>query len=287
MPRIGVIGGSGLYKIEGLNTIREEKIDTPFGPPSDKLTIGKLEGQEVVFLPRHGNGHVLMPTEVNNRANIYAMKRLNVQWIMSVSAVGSLREDFKPTDAVIIDQFFDRTNQSRPNTFFGHGIVAHIQFAYPLCNDLRNILIKAGHDAKVSVKEKGTYINIEGPQFSTLAESETYRKWGMDVVGMTQISEARLAREAEICYATISMVTDFDCWHEAETGETVSVEMILENMKENTVTAKEIIQRAIPKIKEQRECSCADALAGTFVTDKEKWPKETINKLEPIIKKYI
>ncbi|MDZ7725671.1 MAG: S-methyl-5'-thioadenosine phosphorylase [candidate division KSB1 bacterium] len=284
--RIGIIGGSGLYEIEGLRTLRQERIDTPFGEPSDVYSIGELEGKQIVFLPRHGKGHRLLPTEVNNRANIYGFKSLGVQHILSVSAVGSLRKDYKPTDAVIIDQLFDRTNQARAHTFFGDGIVAHIQFADPLCAHLRQLLLQAGAGIDANVHDGGIYINVEGPQFSTLAESETYRQWGMDVIGMTQVSEAKLAREAEICYATLALVTDFDCWYEAETGETVSVEMIMNYIQANTQTAKKILRRVIPQIPEQQDCSCAKALSGSFMTPRELWPQETIDKLEPILKKY-
>ena len=284
--RIGVIGGSGLYELEGLRTLREQAIETPFGDPSDAYNIGELQGKEVVFLPRHGKGHRLLPTEVNNRANIYGFKMLGVQHIISVSAVGSLREDYQPTDAVVIDQLFDRTNQARAHTFFGKGIVAHIQFADPMCPVLRRLLIQSGQESGVNIHDGGIYINVEGPQFSTLGESETYRRWGMDVIGMTQVSEAKLAREAEICYATLAMVTDFDCWYEAETGETVSVEMILNYIKTNTKSAKEILRRVIPAIPEKPACSCADALAGSFMTDRELWPAQTVEKLKPILQKY-
>jgi len=287
MTRIGIIGGSGLYQIDGLTDIETLTIDTPFGPPSDSLITGQLDGHDVVFLPRHGQGHRLMPTEVNYRANIFALKTLGVTRIISVSAVGSLRKDIKPMDVVIIDNFFDRSNQARPQTFFGKGIVAHVQLAHPLCHELRRVLVDAGKEIGASIKESGTYLNMEGPQFSTLAESKTYRAWGMDVIGMTQMNEARLAREAEICYATIALVTDFDCWHEETTGETVSVEMILDYMRANTETAKKLLQKAIPKIHISESCACHNALAGAIVTDKSVWPTETVETLKPILGKYL
>jgi len=287
LPRIGIIGGSGLYQIEGLSNIREEKVETPFGSPSDVFITGELSGRKVVFLPRHGRGHRILPTEVNNRANIFAMKKLDVAWIISVSAVGSLKPELKPQDVVIIDQFFDRTNQARANTFFGNGIVAHIQFAQPLCNELRKFLFDAGEKIGASVKWGGTYLNMEGPAFSTLAESQVFRSWGMDVIGMTQMSEARLAREAEISYATLAMVTDYDCWYEAETGTTVSVEMILENLHKNVDTAKKIIIETVKSLPENADCGCRHALSNSFVTDKSLWPSETVENLELILRKYL
>lgn len=287
MSKIGIIGGSGLYQIDGVENLKELTVDTPFGSPSDKLLKGELEGKQVVFLPRHGKGHRLTPTEVNNRANIYALKFLGVTSIISVSAVGSLRPDYKPLDIVIIDQFFDRTNQARKNTFFGDGIVAHIQFAQPLCQDLRTLLYDAGKASGVSMKMGGTYLNMEGPAFSTLAESETYRKWGMDVIGMTQMSEARLAREAEICYATLAMVTDYDCWYEAETGTTVSVELVIQNLMQNVENAKAVLKEAVKSFDPDAECSCSQALKNSIITSREMWPESTIKKLEPIIKKYL
>ena len=287
MSRIGIIGGSGLYDIDGISNIERVQVKTPFGDPSDVFSVGAFHGKDVVFLPRHARGHRLLPTEVNYRANIYAMKKLGVSHIISVSAVGSLRPDYKPGDVVIIDNFFDRSNQARPNTFFGNGIVAHVQMAHPLCDTLRHVLLIAAEEAGANVKDGGVYVNMEGPQFSTLAESQIYRAWGLDVIGMTQMSEARLAREAEMCYVTMAQVTDFDCWHEAETGETVSVDMILEVMHKNTVTAKEILKYAIPQIPTDNECSCHNALAVSIVTDKSLWPKETVEKLKPLLEKYI
>ncbi len=286
MSRIGIIGGSGLYQIEGIDNIQEIQVDTPFGAPSDHLITGELGGREVVFLPRHARGHRLLPTEVPYRANIFAFKTLGVNHIISVSAVGSLREDYAPTDVVIIDNFFDRANQARPRTFFGDGIVAHVQMAHPVCENIRQVLLKAGEQAGATIKDGGTYLNMEGPQFSTLAESQTYRTWGMDIIGMTQASEARLAREAEICYATMAMVTDFDCWHEEVTGETVSVEAVIKVMHQNTETAKAILLHAIPMMPE-KECQCQNALAVSLITDRTLWPTDTVEKLKPIIEKYL
>ena len=287
MSRIGIIGGSGLYQIEGLSNIEEKRINTPFGEPSDIFTLGQFEGKQVAFLPRHGRGHQLLPTEVNYRANIYAMKSLGVSHVISVSAVGSLRADYWPGDVVIINNFFDRSNQARPNTFFGDGIVAHVQMAHPVCADLRHTLLKAGEEAGANIKDGGAYLNMEGPQFSTLTESKIYRQLGLDVIGMTQMSEARLAREAEMCYATMAMVTDFDCWHEEEAAETVSVDMVLEVMHKNTVVAKEILKYAIPKVNISGACNCRNALAVSIVTDRKIWPDQTVEKLKPILAKYL
>lgn len=287
MARTGIIGGSGLYAIEGMTHLDEIRIETPFGQPSDAFSIGEFMGHEVVFLPRHGRGHTLLPTEVNYRANIWGFKNLDVSSILSISAVGSLRSDYRPTDVVIIDNFFDRTNQARSSTFFGQGIVAHIAFAHPLCERLRRHLITAGRQTEQTIHDRGIYLNMEGPQFSTLAESQTFRQWGMDVIGMTQMSEARLAREAEMCYATMALVTDFDCWHEAETGGTVSVEMIMNYMSRNTITAKEIIRRTLPLLTNEDDCTCHHALAGAIITDRSFWPENTLTNLKPILKKYI
>jgi 5'-methylthioadenosine phosphorylase len=287
MARIGIIGGSGLYQIEGLTNVKSVRIDTPFGDPSDEYITGTLNGREVAFLPRHGRGHRYLPTEVNNRANIYGMKVLDVEWIISVSAVGSLKKEFKPTDIVVIDQFFDRTNQARPNSFFGKGIVAHIPFAHPLCNNLREILYESGQAMSAPVKWGGTYVNMEGPAFSTLAESHVYQSWGMDVVGMTQMSEARLAREAEICYATLAMVTDYDCWYEEETGQTVSLDVVIQTLNQNVATVREMIGKTIARLPKERSCGCGSTLSGAIMTDKSIWPKETVNALLPLLKKYL
>jgi len=287
MARVGIIGGSGLYQIDGIENLDTVQVDTPFGQPSDQFITGTLEGRDVVFLARHGKGHTLSPTELNSRANIWALKKLGAESILAISAVGSLREDYEPTDMVIIDNFVDRTNQARSNTFFGNGIVAHIQFSHPLCETIREALIAAGKKVmQHKLKDGGTYLNMEGPQFSTLAESQLYRKWGMDVIGMTLMNEARLAREAEMCYAALCMVTDFDCWHAEQTGETVSVELVLHYLQQNSKNAKEIIRQTLPLLTAHNDCSCKNALQNSFLTQQELWPKKTIKSLGPIIEKY-
>ncbi len=286
MNPVGIIGGSGLYDMD-LDNRRTFEVDTPFGPPSDDLVSGELNGREVIFLARHGKGHRLLPSELNNRANIFALKTQGVERILSVSAVGSFRKELKPGDIVLVDQFVDRTNQARPNTFFGDGIVAHIQFAHPTCADLRSDLETAAETVDVRVVNGGTYLNMEGPAFSTLSESLLYRSWGMDVIGMTQMSEARLAREAGICYATLAMVTDYDCWSEQELGETVSADAILELFKENVAHARELIQRVIPLLPDSRSCECGRSLENAIVTPQETWPAEAVDRLHPILAPYI
>lgn len=287
--RIGIIGGSGLYDIDGIQNIQQTSVYTPFGDPSDAFTVGELSGKEVVFLPRHGKGHKLMPSEINHQANIWAMKKLGVNWIISVSAVGSFKKEIRPMDIVLVDQFFDRTKQSTKHTFFGDGLVAHIMFAKPICADLRRILFEAGQEEGEGGKIHwgGIYLNMEGPAFSTKAESLLYQSWGIDVIGMTNLAEAKLAREAEICYATMAMVTDYDCWIEGTPDEMVNVEMILKNLKTNTETAKKIIKRAIIQVPDDRRCDCITALSSAIITAKEIIPKKTIQKLEPIVGKYI
>ena len=240
--RIGIIGGSGLYDMEGLEGVRQELVDTPFGAPSDRYVVGRLHGREVVFLPRHGVGHRLMPTEINYRANIFGMKKLGVAWIISVSAVGSLQEKYRPLDIVIVDQFFDRTSK-RVSTFFGDGLAVHISFAEPVCRSLAGILHEACMEIGASLHMGGTYVNMEGPAFSTKAESGVYRALGLDLIGMTNLVEAKLAREAEICYATMAMVTDYDCWHPDH--EAVTVETVVKNLRKNADTAKRLIRKAI------------------------------------------
>lgn len=282
--RIGVIGGSGLYHIEGFTGQKWVKIKTPFGSPSDDLLTGKLEGREVVFLPRHGRGHRLLPSELNHRANIWALKKLNVAWIISVSAVGSLQEKYKPCDVVLFDQFFDRTKQSSAHTFFGNGIVAHIAFADPICEELRNILLKSARALKVPVHDGGTYVNMEGPAFSTRAESLANHNLGYDVIGMTNLGEAKCAREAEIAYATMAMVTDYDCWKTDEAH--VTVDMVIANLNKNAASAKEIIARAIPQIPKEANWPCHSALRTALLTDKGHWPANTKKKLKPILEKY-
>ncbi len=280
---VGVIGGSGLYEMEGLKNVKEVKIKTPFGSPSDAYITGKLGEVKMVFLPRHGRGHRLLPSELNYRANIYGMKKIGVEWIISVSAVGSMREDIKPGHIVVADQFFDRT-KGRASTFFGNGIVGHVEFANPVCHNLSNVLYEAGNNVGATIHKGGTYICIEGPQFSTRAESKIYRKWGVDVIGMTNIPEAKLAREAEICYATLALSTDYDCWHETE--ESVTVEMILDTLKKNVATAKAIIKEAVPKIAGYRECKCATAMKYAVVSDRKKIPAKVKKDLKIILGKY-
>jgi 5'-methylthioadenosine phosphorylase len=283
--RIGVIGGSGLYHIEGFTNQQWVKVQTPFGPASDDFLTGQLEGREVVFLPRHARGHRLLPSELNHRANIWVLKKLQVGWIISVSAVGSLQEKYKPCDVVLFDQFFDRTKQSAAHTFFGNGIVAHIAFADPICEELRRILLKSARSLKVPVHDGGTYVNMEGPAFSTRAESLANHRSGYDVIGMTNLGEAKCAREAEIAYATMAMVTDYDCWKTDEAH--VTVEMVIANLNKNAATAQEIIARAIPQIPKEPNWPCHAALKNALLTDKKLWPPDTKKKLKPILEKYL
>ncbi len=281
---VGVIGGSGLYEIEGLTDVSEVKVDTPFGPPSDLYITGKLGDVDMVFLPRHGRGHRLMPSELNYRANIYGMKKLGVERIISVSAVGSMREEIEPGHIVVVDQFIDRT-RARESTFFGSGIVGHVEFADPVCADLSGALFDAGKSVGATIHKGGTYVCIEGPQFSTRAESNLYRSWGVSVIGMTNIPEAKLAREAEICYATLALSTDYDCWHETE--ESVTVEMILETIKKNVTVSKDIIKGAVGKLEAPRACSCSEAMKYAVVTDPSTIGKETREKVDLIFGKYL
>lgn len=283
--RIGIIGGSGLYHIDGFDAQKWLKINTPFGAPSDDFLTGKLAGRNVVFLPRHGRGHRILPSELNHRANMWAMKKLNVGWIVSVSAVGSLQAKYKPCDIVLPDQFFDRTKQSAAHTFFGRGIVAHISFAEPICSELRQILFETAGELKAKVHNGGTYVNMEGPAFSTRAESMANRKSGFDVIGMTNLGEAKCAREAEIAYATMAMVTDYDCWKVDEAH--VTVEMIIANLMKNAAMAKAIVARVIPRIPSERNWPCHRALKNALMTDRKLWPKKTIRELGPILKNYL
>ncbi|MEA3545052.1 MAG: S-methyl-5'-thioadenosine phosphorylase, partial [Thermodesulfobacteriota bacterium] len=256
-PVIGVIGGSGLYEIEGLKNVREVVLETPFGAPSDAYITGTLGDAKMVFLPRHGRGHHLLPSEVNYRANIYGMKTFGVEQIISVSAVGSMKEDIVPGHIVVPDQFFDRTQGKRISTFFGNGIAAHVQFADPVCAELSAILVEAGHAVGATVHRGGTYVCIEGPNFSTRAESYIYRSWGVDIIGMTNIPESRLAREAEICYGTVALATDYDCWYEGH--EDVSVDAVMAVVRQNIATARELIKVAAAQIvqqRQQRNCPC-------------------------------
>jgi 5'-methylthioadenosine phosphorylase len=283
--RVGIIGGSGLYHIEGFSGQKWVKIKTPFGAPSDQLLTGKLAGREVVFLPRHGRGHRVLPTELNHRANIWAMKKLNVAWIISVSAVGSLQANYEPCDIVLPDQFVDRTKQSLAHTFFGRGIVAHIAFADPICAELRQIVVKAARELNARVHDGGTYVNMEGPAFSTRAESLTNHKLGYAVVGMTNLGEAKCAREAEIAYATMAMITDYDCWKVDEAH--VTVEMVIENLTKNAAMAKEIVRRVLPEIPSEPNWPCHHALRNAIMTDKKLWPAKVRQELKPILGKYL
>jgi 5'-methylthioadenosine phosphorylase len=282
--RIGVIGGSGLYEMEGLTRVKSLKIQTPFGKPSGDYLVGTLSGKQIAFLPRHGRGHRIMPSDINYRANIYGMKKLGVERIISVSAVGSMREAIKPGDIVIPNQFYDHTKQRR-STFFGNGVVVHVGMADPVCPDLCNILVRAGEAVGAVVHRDGTYLCMEGPQFSTRAESLIYRKWGVDVIGMTNATEAKLAREAEICYSTIALATDYDCWHHSE--EAVTVEAVLAVMKKNIEISKSMIRRAVQELTDDCSCSCGEALKNTIMTPEKLIPAKTKKDLSPIIGKYL
>jgi 5'-methylthioadenosine phosphorylase len=282
--RIGIIGGSGLYHIEGFVGQKWVTVRTPFGPPSDDLLTGTLAGRAVVFLPRHGRGHKILPSELNHRANIWAMKKLGVAWIISVSAVGSLQPKYKPCDIVLPDQFMDRTKQSSAHTFFGRGIVAHIAFAEPISAELRLILLRTARALKARVHNGGTYVNMEGPAFSTRAESLTNHKLGYDVVGMTNLGEAKCAREAEIAYATMAMITDYDCWKTDEAH--VTVEMIIANLNKNAALAKAIVAQAIPQIPAEPGWPCHSALKDAVMTGKDLWPPKAKQDLGPILQKY-
>lgn len=281
---IGVIGGSGLYEMEGLTDLRSVAVETPFGAPSDEFITGVLDGVKMVFLPRHGKGHRLLPSEVNFRANIYGMKKLGVTRVISVSAVGSMKEEIVPGHIVIPDQFIDRTNATRNNTFFGQGVVAHVQFADPVCTELSGNLAEAALAAGATVHRGGTYICMEGPAFSTRAESHMYRSFGVSVIGMTNIPEAKLAREAELCYGVIALATDYDCWHESH--DDVSVDAVLAIIKKNVTMAKAIIRNAVTRIGTERACPCASALQYAIITDKSVIPDEARQRLDLIIGKY-
>ena len=281
---IGIIGGSGLYSMPGLGDVREVRQETPFGEPSDPYVLGTLEGRKVAFLARHGRGHRILPTELNFRANIYGFKQLGVERIVSVSAVGSLKEENKPLDFVIPDQFFDRTRH-RVDTFFGNGIVAHIAFADPICPQLSTVVEGACKKAGVTGKRGGTYLNMEGPQFSTKAESNIYRSWGMDVIGMTNLQEAKLAREAEICYVTVAMVTDYDCWHPHH--DSVTVDQIVAVLVKNAENAAKVVRETVAAMPEDRSCKCGSALANAILTDRDKVPAATRKNLSLILDKYL
>ena len=284
--RVGIIGGSGLYTIDGFCNKKWQTVKTPFGAPSDQLLTGQLAERDVVFLPRHGRGHRLLPTELNHRANIWAMKKLGVQWIISVSAVGSLQKKYKPCDIVLINQFLDRTKQSTQHTFFGHGIVGHVAFADPICEELRQLLLKSARRQKARVHNGGTYVNMEGPAFSTRAESLTNHRLKYDVIGMTNLGEAKCAREAEIAYATMAMITDYDCWKTDEAH--VTVEMVIDNLNQNANTAKSILTDVIPRIpNEPANWPCHSALKNAIMTDRKLWPAKTKKALQPILAKYL
>ena len=282
--KIAVIGGSGLYDIEGMENIEEVDINTPFGRPSDKIVVGKLEGVGIAFLPRHGRGHRILPTEVPYRANIYALKSIGVERIIGINSVGSLKEDFKPNDLLIPDQLIDRT-RGRVSTFFGEGIVAHIPFGEPFCLSLSQVVYQASKDAGATAHQGGTYVVMEGPAFSTKAESLLYRSWGADVIGMTALPEAKLAREAEICYAVIACITDYDCWRRGH--DAVTAEMIIGRLRQNIDTAKRIIKLAVQKAPPKRDCDCATALSMALITAPDVMPEAQKKKLDLLIGKYL
>jgi 5'-methylthioadenosine phosphorylase len=281
---IGIIGGSGLYHMAGFTAHEEHAIDTPWGHPSDPYVVGELAGKQVAFLARHGRGHRIMPSELNFRANIYGFKKLGVERIVSLSAVGSLKEEHKPLDFVIPDQFFDRT-RGRISTFFGDGLVAHISFSHPICPQLAEVVARACHDSGVPAKKGGTYLCMEGPAFSTFAESNLYRSWGMDVIGMTNLQEAKLAREAEICYVTAAMVTDYDCWHPEH--DAVTVNDIIANLNKNAEHACRVVAAAVAAMPAERTCKCGSALSHALITDPKAVPPDTREKLELLVGKYL
>jgi 5'-methylthioadenosine phosphorylase len=291
--KVGIIGGSGLYDIDGLEQVQEMQVDTPYGAPSDRLVTGRIGGVDAVFLPRHGRGHRILPGELNHRANIFAMKKLGVEKIVSLSAVGSFREELAPGDMVLVDQFVDRTRRGTDQTFFGNGIVAHVSMAHPTCSALRSLInltisevLASGNPHDINCYLGGTYLNMEGPAFSTLAESNLYRSWGLDVIGMTNMVEAKLSREAEICYQTVAMVTDYDCWHE-EFGP-VDVNQIIATLNQNSAFAKRLLQTLIPKVGEMSTCPvCSEALKCALITDPASIPPERKEEMAPIIGKYI
>jgi 5'-methylthioadenosine phosphorylase len=289
MKRIGIIGGSGLYELGAFQPGETITVSTPFGDPSERFEITQFAGLEVVFLARHGKGHRLIPSEINYRANIWAMKKLGVEWILSVSAVGSFKKEIKPMDIVLIDQFYDRTNQARKCTFFGDGIAAHVSFENPLCDELRRVLFEAGQEEGFGGKMHwgGTYLNIEGPEFSSRAESLLHKSWGFDVVGMTNLTEARLAREAELCYATLAMVTDYDSWVDDADKDLVATDTVLLNMKKNVDSIRKIIVKALQNIPEERNCRCGSALKHAIITRPEAVPPATRERLDLIVGKYI
>ena len=282
--RIGVIGGSGLYDMEDLSDREHVTVNTPFGDPSAPYLVGTFDGKRVAFLARHGSGHRLLPSELNFRANIFGFKTLGVEWIVSASAVGSLQERYRPLDIVVPDQFFDRT-RGRTGTFFGRGVVGHITFEHPLCRSLSRIAADAVESAGATVHRGGTYVCMEGPQFSTLAESRLYRSWAMDIIGMTNLQEAKLAREAEMCYATLALVTDYDCWHPDH--DSVTIDMIVQNVTRNAETAKRVIRKVLSALPIDRTCECATALSDAILTRPDVIPEQIKSELAPIIGKYL
>jgi 5'-methylthioadenosine phosphorylase len=284
-PLLAVIGGSGLYQMEGMDSGAEEvSVRTPFGDPSDPITVGAIAGVPVAFLARHGRGHRLTPTEINQRANIWALKSLGVRKILSISAVGSMREDYRPLDVVVPDQLLDRT-RGRPSTFFGNGLVAHVGFADPFCPALSEALFRTAGQCAARVHRGGTYVCIEGPQFSTRAESRVYRQWGVDIIGMTALPEAKLAREAELCYATLALVTDYDVWHHSE--EAVTVEMVVANLSRNVSVAQQVIRSLVPVLADLPDCGCGSALANAIITRPDAIPAAVKADLAPIVGKYL
>jgi 5'-methylthioadenosine phosphorylase len=283
--RLGVIGGSGLYQMPGLGGAREIRVRSPFGDPSDALVVGTLGGVGVAFLPRHGRGHRLLPSEINFRANIYALKRLGVEFLISVGAVGSLKEGVHPGDIVVVDQFIDKTHR-RPSTFFGDGLVAHVGFADPVCPILSHLAVSVGReDAGAKVHDRGTYVCMEGPQFSTRAESELHRRWGADVIGMTAVQEAKLAREAEMCFAAVALVTDYDCWNSAA-GD-VEIAEVLRILQESTDRAQSIVRAVAARLPERGSCACASALEHALITERSRISAKLRRRLGPIVDKYL
>ena len=282
--KVGVLGGTGLYDMEGLSNVRELTLTTPYGNPSDTITIGELDGIEVAFLPRHGRGHRLLPAEIPARANIHALKQLGVERIVSVSAVGSLREEIEPLHMVVPDQLIDRT-KGRASTFFGDGLVAHVAFGDPFCPELGLLLAEAANNTEATVHHGGTYLVMEGPAFSTKAESKLYQSWGASVIGMTAIPEAKLAREAEICYAVLATATDYDAWHEVH--EQVTVEIVLANLTQNVYTSQQALRKLLPRLQNIRHCGCGSALGHALVTSMDLIPRTTIDRLGPLVSKYI
>ena len=282
--KIGIIGGSGLYQMADLTEIEEIEVETPFGKPSDTYRLGTLEGKRVAFLARHNRNHTISPSELNFRANIYGFKKLGVEWILSASAVGSLKEEIRPLDIVLPDQFYDRT-KTRISTFFNEGIVVHVSFAHPVCSQLADVIEQGAKDSGIQVKRGGTYVCMEGPQFSTIAESNTYRRNGADLIGMTNLQEAKLAREAEICYTTIALVTDYDCWHPDH--DAVTVTTVIENLRKNNDNAQKILRASVKRLPVDRTCKCGHALNHAIMTDLSKVPGNTLAKVELLLRKYV